>query len=133
MGDMEENSKQWVMEVERFKYRAGEEDQGALLGLGDDLAKAFEQVTLPVVWAWATHFTFPRKILRVLCGYLEHQRRVQLEGCVAGPLGTITAILSGSKLSSLLLRIVLQDALSGVTKIYSPPKLRSLLVTSRHS
>ena len=58
-----------------------------------DLAKAFERVGLEVLWALATHFSFPRKILRVLCGYFEHQRRVQFEGCVAEPLRTITAIL----------------------------------------
>ena len=61
-----------LMEMERFKYRAGEEDQGAV-ALVLVLAKAFERVSLPVVWAWATHFRFPRKILRVLCGYFEHQ------------------------------------------------------------
>ena len=79
-----------------------------------DLAKAFERVSLPVVWAWATHFSFPRKILRVLCGYFEHQRREKSEGCVAelprpscqGPSGV-----------ALLLRIVLRDALSEVIKI----------------
>ena len=27
-----------------------------------DLAEAFERVCLPVVWAWATHFSFPRRI-----------------------------------------------------------------------
>ena len=44
--------------MERFKYQAGEKDQGAVaLVLG--LAKAFERVRLPVVWAWATHFSFP--------------------------------------------------------------------------
>ena len=32
-----------------------------------------------MVWAEATHFNFPRKILRVLCRYFEHQRRVQFE------------------------------------------------------
>ena len=37
--------------------------------------------------------------------------RVQFEGCVADPLQTITAILSGSKWGCLLRRIVLQDAL----------------------
>ena len=79
-----------------------------------DLASAFERVSLPVVWACATHFSFPRKILRVLCGYVEHQRRVQFEGCAAEPLTTITAILPGSKWSCLRLRIVLQDALSEV-------------------
>ena len=70
-----------------------------------DLAKAFERVGLPVV------FSFPRKILRVLCGYFEYQRRLQFEGCAAQPLKTITAILPASKWSCLLLRIVLQDSL----------------------
>ena len=46
-----------------------------------DLATAFERVSLPVIFAWATHFGVSRKILRVLCGYIEHQRRVQFEGC----------------------------------------------------
>ena len=54
------------MEMERINGKAKEEDQGAL-ALILDLAKAFERVSLPVVWA--THFSFPRKILRVLCGY----------------------------------------------------------------
>ena len=77
-----------------------------------DLAKAFERVSLLVVWAWAT---FPRKILRVLCGYFQHQRRVQFEGCAAEPLTTITAILPGSKRSC---------ALSEVARIYPPLELR---------
>ena len=106
-----------LLEMERFNGKAKEEDQGAL-ALVLDLAKAFELVSLPVVWAWATHFSFSREILRVLCGYFEHQRRVQFEGCAAEPHETITAILPGSKWSCLLLRVVLQDALSGVTKIY---------------
>ena len=89
-----------------------------------DLPKAFERFSLPAVWAWATHISFPRKILRLLCGYFEHQRRVQFEGCVAEPLKTITAILPGSKWGCLLLRVVLQDALGGVMKIYPPLKLR---------
>ena len=103
------------MEMERFKYRAGEEDVRAV-ALVLDLAKAFERVRLPVVLAWATHFCLPRKILRVLCGYFEHQRRVQFERCVAEPLQTITAILPGSKWSCSLLRLVLHHALSEVTK-----------------
>ena len=80
-----------LMEMERFDGKAKKEDQGAL-ALVLDLAKAFERVSLPVMWAWATHFSFPRKILRALCGYFEHQRRVLFEGCVAEPLQTITAI-----------------------------------------
>ena len=89
-----------------------------------DLAKAFERVSLSVVWVWATHFSFSRKILRVLCGCFEHERRVQFEGCAAAPLRTITAILSGSKWSCLLSRIALRDALGGVIKHYPPLKLR---------
>ena len=84
------------MEMERFSGKAKEEDQGAV-ALVLDLAKAFERVSLFVVWAWATHFSFPRKILRVLCGYFEDQRRVLFQGCAAEPLPTITAILPMSK------------------------------------
>ena len=54
-----------LLEMERFSGKAKKEDQG-VLALVLDLATAFEQVSLPVVWAWATHFSFPRKILRVL-------------------------------------------------------------------
>ena len=82
-----------------------------------DLATAIERVSLPVVWAWATHFSFPRKMLRVLCGYFEHPRRVHSEGCAAEPRRTSKAILQGSKWSCLLLQIVLQDALSEITKL----------------
>ena len=80
------------------------EDQGAV-AVVLDLEKAFERVSLLAVWASATHFSFPRKILWVLCRYFEHQRRVQFEGCVAESLKTITAILPGSKWSCLLLRV----------------------------
>ena len=112
-----------LMDMERFNEKAKAEEQGAV-ALVLDVAKAFERVSLPVVWAWATHFSFPRKILRELCGYSEHQRRVQFEGCVTEPLTTITAILPWCKWSCLLLRIVLQDALSEVSKIFTPSKLR---------
>ena len=61
------------------------------------------------------------------CGYFEHQRRVHFEGCVAEPLQTITAILPGSKWSCMLLRIVLQDSVSEVTKVYPPSKLKVFL------
>ena len=79
-----------LMEMERFSGNAKEEDQGAV-AVVLDLAKAFECMSFPVVWVWATHFKFPTKILRMLCGYFEHQRRVQFEGCLAEPLRTITA------------------------------------------
>ena len=48
-----------LMEMDRFGGRAKEEEQGAV-ALVLDLAKAFERVSLLVVWAWAMHFSFPR-------------------------------------------------------------------------
>ena len=66
-----------LLEMGRFNGKAKEEDQGAL-ALALDLAMAFKRVSLLVVWAWATPFGFPRRILRVLCGYYE------FEGCVGG-------------------------------------------------
>ena len=54
------------LEMEKFKSQAGEKDQGAV-ALVLDLAKAFERVSLPVVWAWATHFSIPGKIMPLLC------------------------------------------------------------------
>ena len=75
-----------LIERERFDGKEGEQEAAVLV---PDLAKAFQRVSLPVVWACATHFIFPRKMLRVLCGFFEHQRRVQFEGCVAEPLKTI--------------------------------------------
>ena len=84
-----------LLDMERIKYSAGERDQGAI-ALVLHLSKAFERVGLPVVWDSATHFNFPRKILRMLRGYFEHQRLVQLEGRVAEPLQTSTAFLPGS-------------------------------------
>ena len=53
-----------LMEMERFNGKAKEEDIGAV-ALVLDLANALERVNLPVVWVWATHFSFPRKILQI--------------------------------------------------------------------
>ena len=70
------------------------------------------------------HFGFPQRILRVPHGYFEHQRRVLFEGCVADPLQIITAILLGSKWSVLLLKMVMQDAMSEVLKVYPTLRLK---------
>ena len=43
-----------LLVMKRFNYHAGERDQGAV-ALVLDLAIAFEPVSFPVVWAWATH------------------------------------------------------------------------------
>ena len=58
---------------------------------------------------------------------------MQFEGCAAEPLQTTTAIVPGSKRSCLLLRVVLQDALSEVTKIDPPLNLRVFVDDITHS
>ena len=72
MAEMEEQQTVWeiLLEMERFNGKAKQEDQGAL-ALVLSLAKAFERGQSSfLLWAWATHFSFPRKILRVSCsGY----------------------------------------------------------------
>ena len=51
-----------LMEMERFNGKA-KSRRSRIRGLVLDLAKAFERVSLPVIWTWATHFSFPRKYL----------------------------------------------------------------------
>ena len=50
------------MEMDRYRERAGREDQGAVV-LVLDLAKAFERVRLPVVWAWGNALQLPKEDL----------------------------------------------------------------------
>ena len=86
------------MEMERFSDKAKEEDQGTLASVLD-LAKAFERVSLPVVWAWGTQsavrvFRAPEAgTVRRMCGRAAHDHhdypaRVEVEllaltNCVA--------------------------------------------------
>ena len=89
-----------------------------------DLANVYKQVRLPVVWTRATHYNFPGGFCERLCGYFEHQRRVQFDGSAAEPLQTITGILLWSEWSCLLLRIVLHNAESDVMKLYPPMQMK---------
>ena len=91
----------------RFNGDAKEEDQGES-ALVLDLAKASDAGQSPCGLGLATHF--PRKDLASAVLVFR------APGCAAEPLTTITAILPGFKWSCLLLRCVLQDALSEVTK-----------------
>ena len=84
-------------------------DQGAIT-LVLDLAEAFKRASLGVVWAWASHFQFPKKILRVFAAASSTRGGCSLKGALP--------IFFGSAWSSLLLRIVLQDAWIDVMKVY---------------
>ena len=97
-GEMEELQRTvWevLMEMERFNEKAEAEDQGAVAFVLD-LARAFERVSFPMVWAWATHFS-PKEGLegavrlapeagavRRMCGRAAHDHhgffaRIQVE------------------------------------------------------
>ena len=122
VGGMDVQSALFGKRCSRWKdliIKPAKEDKGAVTVVLA-WANVFERVSLAVVWAWPTHLDVPRKIWR---GYFEHQRRVQFEGCVAEPLQAITANFFGSKWSCSL-RVVLQDALSEVMKVYPPMKLQ---------
>ena len=106
-----------LLEVERFSCHAGEKYQGTV-ALVLDLAKDFELASLQLVWVWAAHFNLPGKILRVLCGPSNTSG-----GYTSKDVWRSRSILPGSNQSCLLPRIVLQDALSGVMKVYPPLKL----------
>ena len=78
-GGAERTVSETLLKMARFDHRTGEIEQGTIT-LVLDLVEAFERVSLPVVWAGATFFNFPQKILRVLSAEFEHQQRVQFEG-----------------------------------------------------
>ena len=99
------------------------EGQGAVAFLVLDLAKAFERVSLHVVWAWATHFSFPGRILRVFLWVFRAP-----EGCTVRRMCGRAAhdhhcYLARFQAELFVLRIVLQDSLSEVTKICAILKL----------
>ena len=117
------------MEMERFKWKCkGRRSRNG--GVGSGLGEGLQACQLPRGLGLGNALQLPKDDL---ASAFEHQRSVQFEGCAAEPLRTITAILPRSFWSCLLLRIVLQDALSEVVKIYPPLKLMFLRMASRHS
>ena len=78
-------------------------------------------VSPPTCGAWATHFKVSQDTASAMWSLRAPTEGP--EGCVAEPLQTITVIFPASKRSCLLLRIVLQDALREVMKVYPRMKL----------
>ena len=120
MAEMEEaQPRVWeiLMEMERCSGKAKGEDLGAV-ALVLALAKAFERVSLPVVCAWATHFSFQGFFYGCCAGILS----------ISGVCSSKDAWRSRSRPSRPLYQgqsgvawlCVLQDALSELTKIYPP-------------
>ena len=122
-----------LMEMKRLNGEAKEEDQGAV-ALVLDLAKAFGRVSLPGVWAWATHFSFPRKILRVLFAFISSTRGGYSSKDVRqSRYGPSQPSCQGPNGVACGLRMALQDALSEVIEIYPSAEVEGFLwMTSRH-
>ena len=93
--EMEELSVQCgkiLLDMERFKYCAGEagdKDPGRG-GPGFGSGEGLRARQSPCVVGLG-HFSVPR-ILRVLCGYFEHRRRVRFAGCTAEPLHGLSEV-----------------------------------------
>ena len=73
------------------------------------------------------HFGCPQKVLSILCGFVEQPSSVQLDGCVADSLPTITRDLLGSQWSVLLL--AMQDTRSEVLKVYPKFTMKFIWMT----
>ena len=93
--------------------RAGQMDKGAIT-LVLDLTNAFQWVSLPVVWAWATHFDFSSKIF---AGALAGTSSIR------GACGLKGALWSRSR-PSRPSSLDPNGALSDVMKVYLPSKLK---------
>ena len=108
-----------------FNYCAGERDQKAT-ALVLDMTKAFERVSLPVCGFGRRISIFPGRYC-VFYVVTSNTTEGTVRKMCDDPLQTITPILPGSKWTCLLFRIVLQDALSEVTRINKFRKLRVLV------
>ena len=107
--------------MERFNFYHG------AIALVLDLVKAFERVSLPVVWVWATQFKFSQEDLACAMRLFRTPVEGAARNMCGGATPDITAILFESKRRCLLLRIVLQDALNEVTNIFPPLKMRVIV------
>ena len=70
-------------------------------------------VHLVVVWQWATELGLPQRILRVLCGYFAHQRRLRHEDSVR---------TFGAKC---FLRMVMQDVMTKFLDVVTGTRIRA--------
>eukprot|EP00973_Karenia_brevis_P096112 12430658-Karenia_brevis.AAC.1 len=89
-----------------------------------DLVKAFENVTLFMVWQWGIYWDMPPAILAVVCSYFSFARRVVVDGCFSEPLQTFTAIIAGSQWSVALLRMVIMWPMGQLLTLFPPLRLK---------
>ena len=122
-GGVERTVWETLLEMERFTYHAGERDQGAT-ALVLDFAKAFERVSLCGLGQGMS--TFPKTKRVCYAGTSNTSGGCSSEAVWRSRSRPSRPLSLGSKWSCLLLRIVLQDALSEVTKIFPPLKIEGV-------
>ena len=88
----ERTASEALLEKGKYNYEMEEMDQDAVTlvcWLGQSIRG---RCRWTIVWAWTMHFGFRWRILRVLCVYFRHLRRMIFEGCVTNLLLTTVAI-----------------------------------------
>ena len=116
-----------LLEMDRFNYQAREERSGSST-LGVEPSEGIRAGQSPCGVGLGAALQLSKKDLAGALWVLRAPETSAVRRMSVQPLRTITAILPGSTWSCLFLRIVLQDALSEVTKITSllPPLHPSL-------
>ncbi|CAK0869555.1 unnamed protein product, partial [Prorocentrum cordatum] len=94
------------------------EDQGeeleATITAVLDLIKAFERVSLFVLWEAGKQLKFNTGVLAVVCSYVAMARRLIVGESVSSATGAVGAIIAGSKFSVCFLKLVIQSTVDGL-------------------
>ncbi|CAK0878174.1 unnamed protein product, partial [Prorocentrum cordatum] len=79
-----------------------------------DLVKAFEKVSLHVLWEAGKQLNFNTGVLAVVCSAFAMTRRLIVGDSVSSETETVTAIIAGSKFSVCFLKMVIQSTVDGL-------------------
>ena len=83
-----------------------------------DLDKAFERVSLSLVWEAGVRHDFPLAILRLMLESFAFERRLTYQRAVSEPTHTLSAVLAGGGFAQVALLLVLLDPLDQVQAAY---------------
>ncbi|CAK0809345.1 unnamed protein product, partial [Prorocentrum cordatum] len=79
-----------------------------------DLVKAFEKVSLHLLWEAGKQLNFNTGVLAVVCSYFAMTRRLIVGDSVSSETETVTAIIAGSQFSVCFLKTVIQCTVGGL-------------------
>ena len=83
-----------------------------------DLVKAFERVSLDIVWKIAKMYDFPLGIATIVLHIFHFPRRVIVQGSTSEGTRTAAAIVAGSKLSVLFLKLVITGPMDRLFELF---------------